>query len=136
MRPARIFSSVDLPEPLGPTRPAWSPSNNPNDRLSKSDRAAYDLLTVSQLSRSGRAIRAYFFFLGFFFSFRMPVPFAMSSPPLTERTRNGLPKHHPINDANIINVRCRNHEPPAMRLRAAPNLHGSGEGGPSCVTPA
>src|SRR6058998_3526062 len=41
------------------------------------------MLTASQLSRSGRVIRRYFLvFFGFFFSFRMPVPFAMSSPPL------------------------------------------------------
>jgi len=41
------------------------------------------MLTASQLSRSGRAIRRYFLvFFGFFFSFRMPVPFAMDSPPL------------------------------------------------------
>src|SRR3989442_2607001 len=85
--PARIFSRVDLPEPLGPTRPAWSPSNNPNDRSSKSDRVPYAMLIASQLSRSGRLIRCYFFFFfGFFFSFRMPVPFAMGSPPLV----NGL----------------------------------------------
>ena len=80
--PARIFSRVDLPEPLGPTRPTWSPSKNPNERSSKSDRVPKALLTASQLNRSGRAIRRYFFFFGFFFSFRMPVPFAMSSPPL------------------------------------------------------
>jgi hypothetical protein len=42
------------------------------------------LLTASQLSRSGRAIRRYFFFFGFFFSFRIPVPFAMRSPPLVD----------------------------------------------------
>ena len=29
--PARILRSVDLPEPLGPTRPTWSPSRRPND---------------------------------------------------------------------------------------------------------
>ena len=40
------------------------------------------MLIASQLSRSGRFIRRYFFFFGFFFSFRMPVPFAMESPPL------------------------------------------------------
>jgi len=42
------------------------------------------MLIASQLSRSGRLIRRYFFFFffGFFFSFRMPVPFAMESPPL------------------------------------------------------
>jgi hypothetical protein len=41
------------------------------------------LLTASQLSRSERVIRRYFFFcFGFFFSLRMPVPFAMGSPPL------------------------------------------------------
>jgi hypothetical protein len=41
------------------------------------------MLTASQLSRSGRVIRGYFLvFFGFFFSFRMPVPFAMGSPPL------------------------------------------------------
>jgi len=40
------------------------------------------MLIVSQLSRSGRLIQRYFFFFGFFFSFRMPVPFAMESPPL------------------------------------------------------
>jgi len=45
------------------------------------------MLIASQLSRSGRLIRRYFFFFfGFFFSFRMPVPFAMGSPPLV----NGL----------------------------------------------
>src|SRR5687767_8155986 len=83
--PARILRRVDFPEPLGPTRPAWSPSNSPNDRPSKSDRAPYDLLTASQLSNNGplgRPITDYFFFLGFFFSFRMPVPLATSSPPL------------------------------------------------------
>src|SRR3989440_832444 len=83
--PARIFSSVDLPEPLGPTRPAWSPSNSPNVRPSKSDRVPKALLMASQLSRSGRGIRRYFFsFFGFFFSLRMPLPFAMGSPPLVE----------------------------------------------------
>src|SRR6266850_7348497 len=81
-RPTRILRRVDLPEPLGPTRPAWSPSSNPNDRSSKSDRVPKALLTASQLSRSGRAIRRYFFFFGFFFSFRIPVPFATRSPPL------------------------------------------------------
>src|SRR5713101_577672 len=41
------------------------------------------MLTASQLSRSGRAIRRYFFFFfGFFFSFRMFWPFATGSPPL------------------------------------------------------
>src|SRR6266849_10404997 len=41
------------------------------------------MLTASQLSRSGRAIRRYFFFFfGFFFSFRMFWPLAMGSPPL------------------------------------------------------
>jgi hypothetical protein len=41
------------------------------------------MLIASQLSRSGRLIRRYFFFFfGFFFSFRMPVPFATGSPPL------------------------------------------------------
>src|SRR5437870_12390156 len=41
------------------------------------------MLIASQLSRSGGVIRDYFFaFFGFFFSFRMPVPFAMCSPPL------------------------------------------------------
>src|SRR6266850_1749924 len=89
MTPARILSRVDLPEPLGPTRPTWSPSNNPNDRSSKSDRFPNALLMASQLSRSGRLIRTYFFgFFGFFFSFRIPVPFAMGSPPLI-----GLPDH-------------------------------------------
>jgi len=35
------------------------------------------LLTDSQLRRSDRIIRRYFFFcFGFFFSFRMPVPLA------------------------------------------------------------
>jgi hypothetical protein len=34
------------------------------------------LLTASQLRRSDRIIRRYFFFFGFFFSFRMPVPLA------------------------------------------------------------
>src|SRR5438445_11372447 len=83
--PARILSSVDLPEPLGPTRPAWSPSNSPNVRPSKSDRVPKALLTASQLSRSGRGIRRYFFsFFGFFFSLRMPLPLAMGSPPLVE----------------------------------------------------
>jgi hypothetical protein len=42
------------------------------------------LLTPSQLSRSGRDIRRYFFvFFGFFFSFCMLLPFAIeltSSP--------------------------------------------------------
>src|SRR5262249_25377845 len=50
-------------------------------RLSKSDRVPSALLTASQLSRSGRVIRPYFF-LGFFFSFLMLLPFAMGSPPL------------------------------------------------------
>jgi hypothetical protein len=41
------------------------------------------MLIASQLSRRGGLIRRYFFFFfGFFFSFRMPVPFAMESPPL------------------------------------------------------
>src|SRR5437899_4527820 len=45
------------------------------------------MLTPSQLSRSGRAIRRYFFFFfGFFFSFRMFWPFATGSPPLMELT--------------------------------------------------
>jgi hypothetical protein len=39
------------------------------------------LLTDSQLSSTERAIRGYFFFLGFFFSLRMLVPFAIRSPP-------------------------------------------------------
>src|SRR5689334_25277834 len=33
--PARILSNVDLPEPFGPTRPAWSPSKSPKVRPSK-----------------------------------------------------------------------------------------------------
>ncbi len=37
--PARILRSVDLPDPLGPTRPAWSPSKSPNDSPSKRTRA-------------------------------------------------------------------------------------------------
>lgn len=44
------------------------------------------MLSASQLSRSRRLIRRYFFFFGFFFSFRMLVPFATESPPLA----NGL----------------------------------------------
>lgn len=62
--PARILRRVDLPEPLGPTRPAWSPSKSPNGGSSKSDRGS----------------RGYFFF-GFFFSFLMLLPLAMCSPP-------------------------------------------------------
>src|SRR5581483_3573862 len=87
MRPARIFSSVDFPEPLGPTRPAWSPSNHPSVRSSKSDRAPYALLTRSQLSSSDRDIERYFFvvFLGFFFSFCMLLPFAMTLTPSPQR---------------------------------------------------
>jgi hypothetical protein len=69
---------VDLPDPFGPTRPAWSPSNNPKVRPSKRLRVPKALLTASQLSRSGRAIRRYFFFFfGFFVSFRMLLPFAI-----------------------------------------------------------
>src|SRR5687768_59 len=37
-RPASIFNNVDLPDPLGPTRPMWSPSKMPND--SPSNRGA------------------------------------------------------------------------------------------------
>jgi len=33
-RPARIRSSVVFPEPFGPTRPMWSPSNTPKERPS------------------------------------------------------------------------------------------------------
>ena len=32
-RPARIRSSVDLPDPLGPMSPMWSPSKIPNDEV-------------------------------------------------------------------------------------------------------
>src|SRR5262247_3998363 len=48
------------------------------------------MLIASQLSRSGRLIRRYFFFFGFFFSFRMPVPFAMGSPPLVNDLSDSL----------------------------------------------
>ena len=44
--PARILSKVDLPEPLRPTSPTWSPSKSPNDSPSKSDRDPYALLTA------------------------------------------------------------------------------------------
>jgi len=37
-RPARIRSSVVLPEPLGPTRPAQSPSKSQKEMSSKSRR--------------------------------------------------------------------------------------------------
>src|SRR5437867_13230139 len=51
------------------------------------------MLTASQLSRSGRVIRRYFLvFFGFFFSFRMPVPFAMSSPPLVGFSSRRVPE--------------------------------------------
>jgi hypothetical protein len=44
------------------------------------------MLIASQLSRSGRLIRRYyFFFFGFFFSFRMPMPLATCSPPFPPR---------------------------------------------------
>src|SRR4030095_16451526 len=46
--------------------------------------------TAGQLSGGGRAIRRYFFFFGFFFSFRIPVPFAMRSPPLVDPLRDVL----------------------------------------------
>src|SRR5215831_14249303 len=48
------------------------------------------MLIASQLSRSGRLIRRYFFFFGFFFSFRMLVPFAMESPPLVNDLGDSL----------------------------------------------
>jgi hypothetical protein len=49
------------------------------------------MLIASQLSRSGRLIRGYFFFFfGFFFSFRMLVPFAMDSPPLVNDLGDAL----------------------------------------------
>src|SRR5438093_7131733 len=86
--PARILSSVDLPAPFGPMRPAWSPSKSPNESASKSDRAPYDLLTASQLRRSERLIRDYFFFFGFFFSLRMPVPLATVLTPFEIRSQD------------------------------------------------
>ena len=57
-RPARIFSSVDLPEPLGPTRPTWSPSKTPSARPSKSGAAPKALESSWQeTSSSANAVR-------------------------------------------------------------------------------
>jgi hypothetical protein len=56
-RPARIFSSVDLPEPFGPTRPTWSSSKTPSDKALEERRRAEglgELLTGNeQLSQRG-----------------------------------------------------------------------------------
>src|SRR5512139_3766301 len=51
-RPARILRSVVLPEPFGPTRPAWSPSKTPSDRPSKSGAAPKALDSSWQETRS------------------------------------------------------------------------------------
>src|SRR5512134_283269 len=57
-RPARILSSVDLPEPFGPTSPTWSPSNTPSDRSSKSGAAPNALCSSWQeTSSSGNVAR-------------------------------------------------------------------------------
>src|SRR5947199_6593292 len=56
--PARIFKSVDLPEPLGPTSPTRSPSKRPNVRFSNSGRAPNCFDTDSQERRRGRELMA------------------------------------------------------------------------------
>ena len=52
--PARIFSKVDFPAPLGPIRPTRSPSHKPKESPVKRTCAPKALLIASQLSRTGR----------------------------------------------------------------------------------
>src|SRR5882672_6585353 len=54
--PARILKSVDLPAPLGPTSPTWSPSWRANVNLSNSGGPPNDLVTASQLRSAGRGM--------------------------------------------------------------------------------
>src|SRR5258706_8354225 len=54
--PPRIFNSVDLPAPLGPTSPTWSPSWRASVSPSNSGDPPNDLVTASQLRRAGRGI--------------------------------------------------------------------------------
>src|SRR5512134_841965 len=59
-RPPRILRRVVLPEPFGPTRPAWSPSKTPSDRPSKSGAApnAFDSpWQETRISGTGSAVR-------------------------------------------------------------------------------
>src|SRR5437867_3395619 len=71
MRPARIFSSVDLPEPVGPTRPAWSPTNLPDTcpRRPQSER-----------SRGSTSIRHYACLRVVSLSVMLPVTAAAEEP--------------------------------------------------------